>query len=326
METMNPTLASCSPDILASGYVIPMDQTGLLSLEGEDAVRFIHGQLSNDIEHLDGKSARLAAYCTPQGRMLARFCVWKSAGKVWMSLPADILDALKKRLQIYILRAKVTLSDERGNVRLAGIGGKRAAAALSRWFPDLPDVVYGKTENGNGVLVRMADAFGAPRYLLAVSASRYQAIYDALASELPVCGTDGWTLGDIEAGVPDITLAVQDRFVPQMVNLEEAGGLSFTKGCYPGQEVIARSQYRGAVKRKLFHGYVTSGEIAIPAGADLFDGNGNPCGTVLQSARRDDGRTDFLAVMNLETKENGVVVHALSAEGPAVSWVGMSAA
>lgn len=323
---MNPTLASCSPDILASGYVIPMDQTGLLSLEGEDAVRFIHGQLSNDIEHLDGKSARLAAYCTPQGRMLARFCVWKSAGKVWMSLPADILDALKKRLQIYILRAKVTLSDERGNVRLAGIGGKRAAAALSRWFPDLPDVVYGKTENGNGVLVRMADAFGAPRYLLAVSASRYQAIYDALASELPVCGTDGWTLGDIEAGVPDITLAVQDRFVPQMVNLEEAGGLSFTKGCYPGQEVIARSQYRGAVKRKLFHGYVTSGEIAIPAGADLFDGNGNPCGTVLQSARRDNRRTDFLAVMNLETKENGVVVHALSAEGPAVSWVGMSAA
>ncbi len=326
METMNPTLASCSPDILASGYVIPMDQTGLLSLEGEDAVRFIHGQLSNDIEHLDGKSARLAAYCTPQGRMLARFCVWKSAGKVWMSLPADILDALKKRLQIYILRAKVTLSDERGNVRLAGIGGKRAAAALSRWFPDLPDVVYGKTENGNGVLVRKADAFGAPRYLLAVSASRYQAIYDALASELPVCGTDGWTLGDIEAGVPDITLAVQDRFVPQMVNLEEAGGLSFTKGCYPGQEVIARSQYRGAVKRKLFHGYVTSGEIAIPAGADLFDGDGNPCGTVLQSARHDDGRTDFLAVMNLETKENGVVVHALSAEGPAVSWVGMSAA
>lgn len=321
METMNPTRLSCSPDMLASGYVIPMDQTGLLSLEGEDAVRFIHGQLSNDIEHLDGKSARLAAYCTPQGRMLARFCVWKSAGKVWMSLPADILDALKKRLQIYILRAKVVLSDERGNVRLVGIGGKRAAASLSRWFPDLPDVVYGKTENENGVLVRMADAFGAPRYLLAVSALRYQAMYDALASELPVCGADGWTLGDIEAGVPDITLAVQDRFVPQMVNLEEAGGLSFTKGCYPGQEVIARSQFRGAVKRKLFHGYVTSGDVDIPAGADLVDRDGNPCGVVLQSARRDGGRTDFLAVMNLDTQENGVAVHALSADGPAVSWV-----
>ena len=318
---MNPTRSSCSPDILSSGYVIPMDQTGLLSLEGEDAVRFIHGQLSNDIEHLDGKSARLAAYCTPQGRMLARFCVWKSAGKVWMSLPADILDALKKRLQIYILRAKVILSDERGNVRLAGIGGMRAAAALSRWFTDLPDVVYGKTENENGVLVRMADAFGAPRYLLAVSASRYQAMHDALASELPVCAADSWTLGDIEAGVPDITQAVQDRFIPQMVNLEEAGGLSFTKGCYPGQEVIARSQYRGAVKRKLFHGYVTSGELAIPAGADLVDRDGNPCGVVLQSARRDGGRTDFLAVMNLDTQENGVAVHALSADGPAVSWV-----
>ena len=114
---------SCSSTTLESGHVVLLKQTGLLALEGEDAVSFIHGQLSNDIEHLGSSQARLAAYCNPQGRMLALFHAWKSSGKVWLTVPLDILPALQKRLQMYVLRAKVTLSDESGNMAILGIGG-----------------------------------------------------------------------------------------------------------------------------------------------------------------------------------------------------------
>ncbi len=320
---------SCSPEILESGYAVLRKQTGLLALEGDDAVSFIHGQLSNDILHLDAASACLAAYCTPQGRMLALFHVWKSEGKVWLMLPRDILPALQKRLRMYVLRAKVKLADESGNRAILGIGGRRAGAVLSRWFSALPSEPFGKAENGTGVLVRVGDAFGTPRYLLTVPLARLQEVESAFSAELAICDENSWALGDIEAGVPQITLPVQDRFIPQMINLEQTGGLSFKKGCYPGQEVIARSQYRGTVKRRMFHGYMELPEGKSPAldlnmaaGADLFDATGQVCGTLVMAARRDENRVDCLAVVQTEARETGTV-HAGKADGPVLSWVSL---
>lgn len=329
---MNPIALprSCSPKILESGYAVLLKQTGLLALEGDDAVSFIHGQLSNDILHLDAASARLAAYCTPQGRMLALFHVWKAEGRIWLMLPRDILPALQKRLQMYVLRAKVKLADESGKQAILGVGGRRAGAVLSRWFSTLPSEPFGKVENGMGVLVRVGDAFGAPRYLLTVPLARLQEVESALSAELAMCDENSWALGDIEAGVPQITLPVQDRFIPQMVNLEQTGGLSFKKGCYPGQEVIARSQYRGTVRRRMFHAYMELPEGKSPAidlnmasGADLFDAAGEVCGTLVMAARRDENRVDCLAVVRLEARETGTV-HATKADGPALSWMPLS--
>lgn len=316
----------CSPDILESGYVTRLRQAGLLSAEGDDAVRFIHGQLSNDIEHLGNRSVRVAAYCTPQGRILALFYVWKSEQKLRLMLPRDILPALQKRLKIYILRAKVTLTDESDRVAILGVGGRRAETVLSRWFSDLPLVPSGKTENETGVLMRMKDAFGFPRYLLTIPSDHLQAVESVLSAELAVCDESSWTLGNIEAGMPQITLPVQDRFIPQMVNLEEAEGLSFKKGCYPGQEVIARSQYRGTVKRKMFHGRIKwqketfISALNMTAGTDLFDSQGQICGTVVQSARRDETHIDCLAVVQTDIKETENI-HAGTPDGPILSWI-----
>ena len=330
---MNPVTLprSCSPDILESGYTVLLKQTGLLALEGDDAVSFIHGQLSNDILHMDASSARLAAYCTPQGRMLALFYVWKSEEKVWLTLPREILPALQKRLQLYILRAKVSLIDESGNTAILGIGGKRAEPVLSKWFAEMPSEPFGKTENGTGVLVRLGDAFGAPRYLLTIPAARLQEVEGTLSATLAICDENSWALGDIEAGIPQITLPVQDKFIPQMVNLEQAGGLSFKKGCYPGQEVIARSQYRGTVKRRMFHGYMElpagkspAFDLNMGAGADIFDAAGQVCGTIVMTGRRDENRIDCLAVVQTDAKEAGPI-HAEKADGPVISWVPMPA-
>ncbi len=318
--------SSCSQDVLESGYVVQLKQAGVLTAEGDDAIRFIHGQLSNDIEHLDTGSMRVAAYCTPQGRMLALFHIWKSVRKIHMMLPRDILPALQKRLRIYILRARVKLADESDSMAILGIGGKRAESVLSKWFAGLPLALSGKTENETGVLMRVKDAFGSPRYLLAVPADTLQEVENALSAELAVCDESRWLLGDIEAGMPQITLQVQDRFIPQMVNLEEIGGLSFRKGCYPGQEVIARSQYRGTVKRRMFHGRVKWPEGAsvsglnMAAGTELFDAQGRVCGMVVQSAHRDEQHIDCLAVVQTDAKEAGDV-HAGIPDGPALSWI-----
>lgn len=318
---------SCSSTTLESGHVVLLKQTGLLALEGEDAVSFIHGQLSNDIEHLGSSQARLAAYCNPQGRMLALFHAWKSSGKVWLTVPLDILPALQKRLQMYVLRAKVTLSDESGNMAILGIGGEKGGEALSKWFETLPSEPFGKTENEFGVLVRVADAFGFPRYLLTIAEKRLQVVESELSSTLSVCDESGWTMGDIKAGVPQITLPVQDRFIPQMVNLEQAGGLSFKKGCYPGQEVIARSQYKGTVKRRMFHGMVELPfednppiDVNMTAGADIVDSDGQVCGTIVSSARRDNNRVDFLAVVQTEAI-GSQALHVEKADGPLITWI-----
>ena len=318
---------SCSSTTLESGHVVLLKQTGLLALEGEDAVSFIHGQLFNDIEHLGSSQARLAAYCNPQGRMLALFHAWKSSGKVWLTVPLDILPALQKRLQMYVLRAKVTLSDESGNMAILGIGGEKGGEALSKWFETLPSEPFGKTENEFGVLVRVADAFGFPRYLLTIAEKRLQVVESELSSTLSVCDESGWTMGDIKAGVPQITLPVQDRFIPQMVNLEQAGGLSFKKGCYPGQEVIARSQYKGTVKRRMFHGMVELPfednppiDVNMTAGANIVDSDGQVCGTIVSSARRDNNRVDFLAVVQTEAI-GSQALHVEKADGPLITWI-----
>lgn len=318
---------SCSSTTLESGHVVLLKQTGLLALEGEDAVSFIHGQLSNDIEHLGSSQARLAAYCNPQGRMLALFHAWKSSGKVWLTVPLDILPALQKRLQMYVLRAKVTLSDESGNMAILGIGGEKGGEALSKWFETLPSEPFGKTENEFGVLVRVADAFGFPRYLLTIAEKRLQVVESELSSTLSVCDESGWTMGDIKAGVPQITLPFQDRFIPQMVNLEQAGGLSFKKGCYPGQEVIARSQYKGTVKRRMFHGMVELPfednppiDVNMTAGANIVDSDGQVCGTIVSSARRDNNRVDFLAVVQTEAI-GSQALHVEKADGPLITWI-----
>ncbi len=328
-NTMNAIALShfCSQNDLEFGYAILLKQIGLLSAEGDDAIHFIHGQLSNDIEHLGTDSVRLAAYCTPQGKILALFHIWKSEQKLWMTLSKDILSSLQKRFQGYILRAKVKLTDESNNMILWGIGGKQAESALSKCFSYLPLNMFEKTDGKIGTLMRVSNAFDTSRYLLAVPNKHELEVKSFLSTKLNICDENNWCLGDIEAGIPQITLPIQDRFIPQMLNLEEVSALSFKKGCYPGQEIIARSQYRGTIKRKMFHGYIEQQKEESPffisditTGTDLFDAQGLCCGTIIQVAQRNTKRIDCLAVIQREAKKTGII-HARTPNGPVLSWV-----
>ncbi|WAW10250.1 folate-binding protein [Oxalobacter vibrioformis] len=297
---------------LESGFVAPLESYGLVRVSGEDAVTFIHGQLSHDIARLKADEARMAGYCTPEGRLLAILLVWKSVSDIWLMMPREILPALLTRLQIYILRSKVTMTDVSDEYAIHGLGGKKAPDALASVFSALPDSAYDKTESAPGTLIRVTDAFGGARFLWVLPAAA-RAASASLSDTLYIANDEDWALGDIAAGLPQVYEATQNRFVPQMMNMELVDGLSFTKGCYPGQEIVARTQFRGTLKRRMLPAYAgipgekTAREAGIVPGLDVFDTKAphEACGIVVRAARFDTGRIDCLMVVSRELSASG---------------------
>ena len=195
---------------------------GLLSVTGDDARDFLHAQLTNDIQGLAPDRAALAGWCSAQGRLLATFLVIPSPQGFLLQLARDLVPAVAKRLGMFVLRSKVKVADESAAWVQDGL-----------WDVDLqqPDVAW----RDGVVTVRV----GERRYI------------QLGAKEQPNATEEDWILQEIRAGRPFISSATQDKFVPQMVNLEKLGGVDFQKGCYPGQEIVARAQYRGQVKRRM---------------------------------------------------------------------------
>jgi len=307
-------------DQLADGFIAPLSSQGILCLSGNDAISFAHRQFCNDIERLQSSEACLAGYCTPQGRLLASFLAWKSEKDVHLILPREILPALQKRLQIYVLRDKVQLLDNSQEYRVYGLGGKQAEIVFAPGFSGLPTQTYEKKENSLGTLIRVPDAFGFARYIWAIPASSGQALLPDLTKELHWVDENCWTLCEIDAGIPQITLATQDQFVPQMLNMELIGGISFQKGCYPGQEIIARNQHHSHVSRRMMQACVEiSGQhmdSRIAAGVEAYaDSNQDQaCGMLVSAARRDSQRIDCLIVIEADFASSGNI-HIGSADG-----------
>ncbi len=243
-----------------------LSRYGLLSVAGADARAFLHAQLTNDIERLAADRAALAGWCSAKGRLLATLLVipHPEADGFLMQLARDLAAPVAKRLSMFVLRAKVKVTDVSDAWRQFGV-----------WDADLrqPDVAW----TGHRVRVRVGDG----RYLELAPAAE--------AAEAANADEAQWTLQEIRAGRPLISAATQDQFVPQMVNLEQLGGVDFKKGCYPGQEIVARAQYRGQVKRRLVR-------AQAPAGVRLEPGQEFNGGTVVDVAPAENG-SELLAVM-----------------------------
>jgi folate-binding protein YgfZ len=303
---------------LAGGFVAPVTDLGLIAVAGEDAATFLHNQLTNDVEHLDTAAVRLAGYCTPKGRLQASFLMWRDADAVWLQLPRTIQAPLQKRLSMFVLRAKAKLRDateEPERVAVLGLGGERAGPALRMLVDTLPAAPYTRSEGAFGTVLRLADAFGAPRYLWLTSTSTASAALPALRLALAFGGNDAWQLAAIHAGVPQITQPTQEQFVPQMVNYELIGGVNFKKGCYPGQEIVARSQYLGKLKRRM--ALATLDNAAARAGDEVFAAADpdQPCGMVVNAAPNGAGGADVLVEIKLAALD-GEVRHGAAGGTP----------
>ncbi|SFD40707.1 CAF17-like 4Fe-4S cluster assembly/insertion protein YgfZ [Massilia yuzhufengensis] len=304
---------------LADGFVAAVTDLGLIAVQGDDAASFLHKQLTNDVEHLGLQEARLAGFCTPKGRLQATFLYWRGADTVYLQLPRAIQAPLQKRLSMFVLRDKAKLRDatqEAPFAAMLGLGGARAQAMLARHVAMLPDVPYGKAEGDFGTVLRLSDVFGAPRYLWLASIEAASAALPALAAELALGGNQAWNLAAIHAGVPQVTSATQEQFVPQMINLELLGGVNFKKGCYPGQEIVARSQYLGKLKRRT--ALATVDQADARAGDEVFSmaDPGQPCGMVVNAAANGLGGADLLVEMKLGAL--GEDVRHGAAGGPAL--------
>lgn len=310
---------------LADGFVAPVTDLGIIAVAGPEAAAFLHNQLTNDVEHLGRGEARLAGYCTPKGRLQASLLYWRDDDAdndaVYLQLPRAIQPPLQKRLSMFVLRAKAKLRDATEEAPFAavlGVGGANAETALRRHVAELPAAPYGKVDGPLGTVIRLPDAFGAPRYLWLANPDTASAALPKLADELALGGNQAWHLAAIHAGVPQITAATQEQFVPQMVNLELLGGVNFKKGCYPGQEIVARSQYLGKLKRRT--ALATVANPAARAGDEVFSmaDPDQPCGMVVNAAANGLGGADLLVEMKLAAL--GEDVRHGAAGGPALSF------
>ena len=287
---------------------------GVITVTGEDAARFLHGQLTNDIEHLGTDRLALAGYCTAKGRLLATFRIWRDEQAIHLLLPRELLPGVIKRLSMFVLRAKALLADESDAWRVWAVFGAGAGPSLHGLAGAVPAAVGQCVRVGGARIARLhASAQVTERFLLLAPASEADDLSSRLRDVAPV-GSGAFWWSEIDAGVPTVFAATQEKFVPQMINFEVVGGVSFTKGCYPGQEVVARSQYRGKLRRRM---QLAHNGASVAAGADVFaTGEAEPAGTVVMAASAPDGGFDVLFECPLEKAE--APLHAAAAGGPAL--------
>ena len=270
-----------------------LDAMRVISAAGDDALAFLHGQLTQDVTGQPVDRASLAGYCTAKGRLLATLVMWRAwtepaepTDARWHALVrADLAEALVKRLSMFVLRAKARLSVS-ATLHAFGVqaSAEHVAALQSAAGGALPDQPWLRADLPTGTWIAAPSADG-PRWWWIASDAQLQAGQD-LARLLGRGDTQDWQVADLAAGLPWIASLTQDLFIPQTVNLELAGGVSFTKGCYPGQEVVARSHYRGTVKRRMAYGRLQeTGTIAQP-GVDVYDAKDahEPTGRVVDAA------------------------------------------
>ncbi len=287
-------------------------ELGVIAVRGDDAARFLHGQLTNDVEHLGPDQLALNGYCNAKGRLLATFRTWRDESAAYLLLPREILPGVLKRLSMFVLRAKARLSDESDAWHAWAVFGAGAETSLATLGATLPGAPGQCVQIGGTRIARLHGAARlAERFLVIVPAAD-SADWQARLSALPTVGSGVFWWSEIEAGVPTVLAATQEKFVPQMINFEVVGGVSFSKGCYPGQEVVARSQYRGKLRRRMQLAHCA---VAADAGADVFAaGEAEPAGTVVMAASAAGGGFDLLLECPLEKAE--VPLHLLSANGP----------
>ncbi|ARP82083.1 folate-binding protein YgfZ [Bordetella genomosp. 8] len=264
----------------------------LISAGGADVIDFLHGQLTQDVQGLTDDSAALAGYCTAKGRLLATLVMWRAAAAPddagaprWHALVrADVAEALLKRLRMFVLRAKVTLSVTPAHVAGVWTAGDPAGVEAAAGGA-LPRQAWRRVELPSGTWIAAPAAHGLRWWWVATDEQRQAG--PALRDVLAAGDAQRWRADELAAGLPWVGTPIQDLFIPQMVNLDLIGGVSFTKGCYPGQEVVARSHYRGTVKRRMAYGIVAGQDgAAIAPGADVYDARepGEPCGRVVDAA------------------------------------------
>ena len=288
--------------------VAPLSHLGVLRAQGDDASTFLHNQLTQDFALLGADHARLAALCNAKGRMLASFIGIKlSPQDILLICNRDILPMTLKRLSMFVLRAKVNLSDASEDYSLYGLAGTALQALAPQGLTP-----WQRIEQASANLVGLYPAQQQPRALWVAAKDQLR----PAGAEMP---NSVWQWTEVQSGVATLSAATVEAFVPQMLNYESVDGINFKKGCYPGQEVVARSQFRGAIKRRT---YLVHAEVALTAGEELWqaDAPEQACGTVVQAVASPQGGSDALVCLPISVAE---AAHVQTAKADAVKLLAL---
>ncbi len=308
---MSLATSDSAADLSVQSGQVALPHMGVIEVQGADAAAFLQGQLTQDVALLGSDSARLAGYCNPKGRLLVSFIVVKrSADQVLLLCARDSVAAMIKRLSLFVLRAKARLSDVTDHYRMIGLTGS-AVEAVAPGLSTRP--AWSRLDGGGAMVVHLYPGAGVAR-------ACWLAPADTPAPQgLPEVPLAYWHWLSVRSGIAMVAAATAEAFVPQMLNYESVGGVSFKKGCYPGQEVVARSQFRGSIKRRA---YLVRGDGPLQVGQEVFE-VGDPqqaCGLIAAAAPRPDA-PGFDAIVSMQVSaaaqgEAGGLRAGSALEGP----------
>lgn len=293
-----------------------LSQYAVIEASGDDVIEFLQGQLSNDIKLVTEKTGQLSAYCNPKGRIMATFRIFKRNGLLFLRLHSNIAESTLKRLRMFVMRSKVELHDRSDELSRIGVAGTDATAKLSEIFKNLPKNTDESSTENDLTIVKLSGLI--PQYEVYGPLEQVKQLWENLQTNGVAVGENSWNLLTIRAAIPEIVAETVEAFVPQMVNLQAINGLSFTKGCYPGQEVVARMHYLGKLKRRLFICSAETDELPIPGEAVMTgDENEQKVGQIVSSSWSSNNKIEFLAVLQIEKAQNNEL-HIKSSKGPSI--------
>jgi len=294
-----------------------LGQFGLLRVQGDEAESFLQNLLSNDIREVTATRAQLSSLNSAKGRMLATMLVWRQGESYLLQLPRKLCEPIRKKLGMYVLRSKVTIGDESDEDVMLGLSGADAGKILNTVFPALPQSDLGCLTGEHGTVIKTGDA----RWQIHTTPQHARTLWKQMHRKARPVGSACWDWLNIRSGMPVILPQTQEQFVAQMTNFDLLNGVNFKKGCYPGQEIVARTQYLGKLKRRMYLAHIGSTDPPQP-GDEVYspDMGGQASGMLVNTAPAPDGGYDVLAVVQSGSRETQTV-HWKSPEGAPVHFL-----
>lgn len=286
--------------------ICDLSHRGLISVSGEDATTFLQNQLTNDITHVTEEKGQLSAWCNPKGRVLATFVIHKNDDTYYLSLAADLVEFVLKRLRMYVLMSKVVLEDVGQSVICFGASGEHIEKDWGMCCKDkgLPKNDYEVVAADHLSVMRIPGS--VPRFEIFGECDQAQELWRKLNVRAALVSAEAWTYQNIAAGIPHISEASMEAWIPQMLNLQIIDGVNFKKGCFPGQEVVARLKYLGKNKRRIYRMSFATDQMAEVDTVIVTAEKGDDAGKVLNAVINPDGDLEVLAVLKIANAEQSL--------------------
>lgn len=273
-----------------TSYVMPLDQFAVIEVAGDDASSFLQNLLTNDVNSLETDQSQYTGFCNPKGRLLALFILICRQDCYQIVLPKDVCQSFQQRLTMYVLRSKVTITNQSENIACIGLSQVHTETDKS-----IQPAIVKMPDNKRSLLLAPNDSL--EQYYDQVTQAGYQLAPSSL-----------WESLDIDGGIAKVTAETQEKFTPQQVNLDLSNGVSFKKGCYPGQEVVARLHYLGNPSRRMFIAQATT-DVLPAIGSDIKTINGTIAGHIVNAIQQDENTIKVLASLKLSEHEEDLVIN-----------------